>query len=62
LEPLVHATGRPFNFIDFRSLPNGHWLRDLLEAGLGPDHDTSDWPAQFDSILMLDPSLAKKQK
>jgi hypothetical protein len=30
LESLLHAAGKPYFFVDFRSLPQDHWLRQPL--------------------------------
>jgi hypothetical protein len=58
-ESLMHAAHIPFSFIDFRNLPQDHWLRQPLNARFlfvrGTDGiEISTWPANFDAAITID--------
>jgi hypothetical protein len=59
LEGLLHAAGKPYSFVDFRSLPQDHWLRQPLAARLIPAPPVSSWPARFDGLLSIDLAALK---
>lgn len=55
LEALLHATGKPYLFVDFRSLPEGHWLRGPVVARpLGYAPMRGVWPECFDAVVFTD--------
>jgi erythromycin esterase len=56
VESLFHATGRPYGFLDLRSLPKDHWLRSPMIARPGFFKTTvsSVWPDHFDGIFFID--------
>ena len=53
LSDLLHATGTPYAFLDFRSsLPDNHWLREPITARpLGYTAMTANWPKSFDAVF-----------
>jgi|GEM_PF-376115 len=52
LEGLLHATGMPLSFLDFRALPADSWLRQpLLSRPLGYATMLAAWPLHFDAML-----------
>ena len=59
LESLLHAAGKPYSFIDFRSLAQDHWLRRPLTARLIPAPAVSSWPERFDGLLSIDLAVLK---
>lgn len=55
LESLLHDTGKPYLFLDFRSLPKDHWLRTPITARpLGYAPMKGIWPDSFDAVLFTD--------
>ena len=55
LETLLHATGRPYAFVDFRALPNDHWLRKPIISGpFGYFQMLSDWTGNLDGMFFTD--------
>lgn len=55
VETLFHAAGMPYAFVDFRGLPDGHWLRSpMVMRPLGYAQMKSDWTANFDAVLFTD--------
>lgn len=55
LETLLHATGRPYAFVDFRGLPKGHWLRNpILSRPFGYAQMRSDWTGNLDGLFFTD--------
>lgn len=62
LESLLHATGKPYSFVDFRTLPADHWLRTPLSARLVNGSDVSVWPDHFDGLITIDVPVAKERK
>ncbi len=52
LEGMFHATGVPLSFLDFRSLPADHWLRQPVDSRpLGNATMTAVWPRHFDAMI-----------
>jgi hypothetical protein len=62
LESLLHAIGKPYSFVDFRSLPQDHWLRQPLAARLIPAPAISSWPTRYDGLLSIDLAVLKDNK
>jgi hypothetical protein len=62
LESLLHAAGKPYSFVDFRSLPQDHWLRQPLAARLIPAPAISSWPTRYDGLLSIDLAVLKDNK
>jgi erythromycin esterase-like protein len=62
LESLLHAVGKPYSFVDFRSLPQNHWLRQPLAARLIPAPAITSWPTMFDGLLVIDLAALKDKK
>jgi len=62
LESLLHAAGKPYSFVDFRSLPQDHWLRQPLAARLIPASAITSWPTMFDGLLSIDLAALKDKK
>jgi len=55
LETLLHATGRPYAFVDFRELPNGHWLRKpIISRPFGYGERLGNWTDNFDAMFFTD--------
>lgn len=55
LETLFHATGRPYAFVDFRGLPNDHWLRKpIISRPFGYTQMLSDWTGNLDAMFFTD--------
>ncbi len=55
LEALFHAAGRPYAFVDFRGLPNDHWLRKpIMSRPFGYVQMLSDWTSNFDAMFFTD--------
>ena len=56
VEALLHATGKPYGFLDMRSLPKDHWLRSphVARPGFYQQTVTSTWPDNFDGIFFID--------
>lgn len=55
VETLFHAAGMPYALVDFRRLPEGHWLRSpMVMRPLGYSEMKSDWTANFDAVLFTD--------
>ena len=54
LEDLCLKTGKPFLFIDFKSLPQDHWLRgELVSRPLGYGEMIAIWPNQMDAMCYI---------
>jgi hypothetical protein len=55
-ESLMHAAHLPYSFIDFRNLPQNHWLRHPLNARFLATYgiEISTWPANFDGAITID--------
>jgi hypothetical protein len=62
LESLLHAAGKPYSFVDFRSLPQDHWLRQSRAATLIRAGAISSWPEQFDGLVSIDLAVLKDRK
>jgi erythromycin esterase len=55
LETLFHAAGRAYALVDFRSLPEEHWLRGpVISRPLGYTPMSSDWTLNFDAMIFTD--------
>ncbi|HEX9670096.1 MAG TPA: erythromycin esterase family protein, partial [Thermoanaerobaculia bacterium] len=55
LEDLLHRTGKPYLFVDFRALPADHWLRAPLAAGFNFHEPIErDWPRLLDAAFFID--------
>lgn len=55
LDELMHRTGKPYLFVDFRGLPSGHWLREPIVARpLGYAPMKAVWPGVFDGVVFTD--------
>jgi len=55
LEDLLHRTGKPYLFVDFRALPAEHWLRAPLAAGFNFHEPIErDWPRLLDAAFFID--------
>jgi erythromycin esterase len=55
LEALMHDTGKPYLFVDFRGLPKDHWLREPIAARpLGYAPMKGVWPDVFDAVMFTD--------
>ncbi|MHC4598155.1 MAG: erythromycin esterase family protein [Planctomycetota bacterium] len=55
LEDLLHEAGFKYAFVDFRSLPDDHWLRGkLLARPLGYTWMEADWTKVFDGLFFTD--------
>jgi erythromycin esterase len=55
VETLFHAAGMPYALVDFRGLPEGHWLRTpMIMRPLGYAQMKSDWTTNFDAVLFTD--------
>jgi erythromycin esterase len=54
-ETLLHAAGKPYALVDFRSLPKDHWLRgQVISRPLGYAPMLSDWTGNFDAMIFTD--------
>jgi len=62
LESLLHAAGKPTSFVDFRSLPEDHWLRLPLSARFTYGAEISTWPDHYDGLLTIDLAISKERK
>ena len=62
LESLLHAAGKPYSFVDFRSVPAHHWLRAPLSARLINAAETAVWPDRYDGLITIDIPAAKERK
>jgi erythromycin esterase-like protein len=62
LESLLHAAGKPTTFIDFRSLPEDHWLRKPLSARFTLGAEISTWPDHYDGLFTIDQAILKDLK
>jgi hypothetical protein len=62
LESLLHALGEPYSFVDFRSLPQDHWLWQPLAARLVADPGIASWPSLYDGVLSIDLAALKDRK
>jgi hypothetical protein len=62
LESLLHAAGKPCSFVDFRGLPENHWLRDPLSARLLQTPELFVWPDHFDGLFTVDLPVWKERK
>ena len=62
LESLLHAAGKPYSFVDFRSVPEGHWLRTPLSARIINGSQVDVWPDHFDGLITVDIPIAKERK
>ena len=52
LESLCHDAGHPYLFIDFRALPEDHWLRGpVVACPLGYSPMRASWPWHFDAMI-----------
>jgi erythromycin esterase len=52
LESLCHDAGHPYLFVDFRALPDGHWLRaPIVARPLGYSPMRATWPRHFDAMI-----------
>jgi len=55
LEGMFHATGVPLSFLDFRSLPADHWLREpMFSRPLGNAMIVAVWPRHFDAMIFTE--------
>lgn len=55
LEALLHATGRPWLFLDFSHLPADHWLRERRTASFYMYWPTeSAWSRIYDGLFFID--------
>jgi erythromycin esterase len=55
LEALLHATGKPYLYLDLRGLPDGHWLRSPINARpLGYASMVANWADVFDAFVFTD--------
>ncbi len=55
LEDLLHGLGRPYLFLDLKSLPAEHWLRQPQTAGAYfYEPQTVDWPRVYDGFFFVD--------
>lgn len=55
LEDLLHRTGKPTLFLDFKHLPQDHWLRQPQTAGpMFYEGQVASWPKLFDAFLFFD--------
>ena len=61
-ESLLHAIGKPYVFIDFRTLPEDHWLRQKLTARFVNNAETAVWPEYFDAALGIDLTALPNKK
>ena len=60
-ESLAHASGNPYLFIDLRSLPRKHILRDkLIATPLGHQVDFAEWGRIIDAFLFIDTQVPVK--
>ena len=62
LESLLHAAGKPYSFVDFRGLPEHHWLRDPLSARFLQTSELFVWPDHFDGLVTVDLPAWKEHK
>jgi erythromycin esterase-like protein len=62
LESLLHAAGKPYSFVDFRSVPAQHWLRTPLAARFLRGSETFVWPDHFDGLITIDVPASKVRK
>lgn len=58
LESLLQAVGKPYLFVDLRTLAANHWLRGPLSSTLAPGVDTANWAEHFDGLFYIDRALA----
>ena len=60
-ESLMHAAHLSYSFIDFRNLPQDHWLRRPLNARFlaGDGIEISTWPANYDAAITIDLATVK---
>jgi erythromycin esterase-like protein len=67
IEYYLHQAGEKHLFVDFRGLPEDHWLRGKLPMRpLGYSYMNSDWTRHFDAVIFdetMEPStrLPKKE-
>lgn len=55
IQSLWHHTGQLFSFLDFRSVPEGHWLYEPLLAHVsGNAIQRANWPNVFDGLFYID--------
>ena len=53
LDWLLGQLGEPYLFLDLRSVPQGHWLRQELVARPGYLNMRAVWPIVFDGIIFI---------
>ena len=62
LESLCHDAAHPYLFIDFRALPEEHWLRaPVLARPLGYSPMRAAWPRHFDAMIFTDRMFASSR-
>lgn len=55
IEDLLHSNGRPYQFLDFRTLPPDSVFRKPLVASFYMyEPSTADWPRIYDAVLFID--------
>jgi erythromycin esterase len=63
LEGMLHATGAPLSFLDFRSLPADHWLRQPVDSRpLGNVTMTAVWPRHFDAMIFTNTMYPNRKR
>jgi hypothetical protein len=64
LESLLHAAGKPYSFVDFRGLPQDHWLRQPLAARSirVTVSGIASLPKFYDGLLSIDLAVLKDKK
>ena len=59
IEALFHAAGKPYFFLDFRSLPQDHWLRQSSGTQVPDASEAAIWPLTYDALVSIDLTPAK---
>jgi erythromycin esterase len=62
-EQVAHQFGKPYLFVDLRSLPENHWLRKPAVAyAFGNTKDETDWSTMIDGFFFIDTMEPDKKK
>jgi len=55
IQSLLHNTDHLFSFLDFRSVPGGHWLYETILGHVsGNAVERTNWPNVFDGLFYID--------
>lgn len=62
LEAMLHAAGCRYGLLDFRGVPEQHWLRQPITARpFGYSQRTANWTDHFDAVFYIDVMFPDRQ-